>query len=290
MGAAETAEGSGAYSIQDGGLRQAYYSKGYRRGAELRRETGSVIKEALEFLAKIQTPKNPVTYDVHGAPYSIRPDGTIGDFIREPDTSVHYPALELKTLSALIAVVLAPLDNLVLEDVAVHIVDPWTVEIISRAVNEFGYRHVYARALHKPETDFKFANYYLPEDFLIKFRASFYFNEEATKVQKLCSSLEAGSTVSVSDDGMSQTVVATAGTINKAAVTLPAEGIPLVPWRTFREAAPVESKFLLRMKTAKDSLPHIALFDIDEKWKIDTVQAIAEYLRAELPEAAIIFA
>jgi hypothetical protein len=249
-----------------------------------------MIKDALDFLARIQTPKNPVTVTINDRPYAVKADGTIGEHIRKPDTTVIYPAVETSTLTALVGIYLANLDGLDQAKVAVHVIDYLNAAIIDLNVNEFGYRHIYARAHHSEETDFEFDTFYLPEEFLIKFRASFYFNEEAAKVQQLCSTLEAGSTVSVSDDGMSQTVVITSGAINKTPVTLPAEGVPLIPWRTFRDAAPVESKFLLRMKTFKDGSPKIALFEIDEKWKLDVVGAIRDYLKTHLPEGAIIFA
>ena len=92
----------------------------------------------------------------------------------------------------------------------------------------------------------------------------------------------------VADDGVSQEITLKSGTVTRAGITLPADGVRLIPWRTFREAKPVESKFLLRMKGVKDDLPQIALFEIDAKWRLDTVDAIADYLKAELPTATII--
>jgi hypothetical protein len=76
--------------------------------------------------------------------------------------------------------------------------------------------------------------------------------------------------------------------VTRSTVQLPAEGIPLIPWRTFRDASPVESKFLLRMKGVKDALPHIALYEIDAKWQLDTVNSIGKYLAAALPEIPLI--
>lgn len=244
-----------------------------------------MIKEALDYLTKLQTPKNPITVELRGEPYAVKIDGTIGEHIRKPDTTITYPCVAVSTLSALVAAFNSMVDA---KAVAVHIRDPLEVRIIDIKPDEFGHRQLYVSATHEAETDFTFDTYYLPEEFIIKFRASFLFNEEAVKVQQLCSTLEAGSTVSVADDGISQTVVIATGTINKTPVTLPAEGVPLIPWRTFRDAAPVESKFLLRMKTMKDSLPRIALFEIDEKWRLDTIGAIREYLKAQLPDATII--
>jgi hypothetical protein len=244
-----------------------------------------VIQEALSYLTKLQTPKNPITVEIHGQPYAVRVDGTIGDVIKKPDTSIEYPALKVSTLTALVSAYKA----LKPEDAAVHVSDPWRVDLIATKPDEFGNRQTYAVAEHElAETPFVFNTFMEPEQFIIRFRASFLFNEDAVKVQQLCSTLEANSVVSVADDGISQTVVIASGAINKAPVTLPAEGVPLIPWRTFREAAPVESKFLLRMKTVKDKLPTIALYEIDQKWKLDTLAAVKKYLAAELPDATII--
>jgi hypothetical protein len=248
-----------------------------------------MIKEALEFLAKIQTPKNPLYVELHnGAPFAVKPDGTIGDYIQKPDPTFDKPTLQTSSLNALVGAYQASLDGLDRAKVIVNIVGPFQVQIIDLAADDFGNRHVYVDAEHTPETYFKFAEYLLPEDFLIKFRSSFYFNEEAVKVQRLCSTIEMGSAVAIADDGMSQQVTATSGTISKAQVTLPVEGVPLIPWRTFREVSPVESRFLLRMKGAKDQMPRIALFEIDDKWKLDTVESIWKYLAAKIPEAKII--
>jgi hypothetical protein len=239
-----------------------------------------VIKEALEFLAHIQTPKNPIITSIDALPYTVKADGTLGDLIRSPVGS----ALEVRSLGAIMAAYRNRIDGLEPESTAFHVVDPLLVELIALELDEYGRRHVYARARHAPETGFEFGTYYAAEDFIIKFRSSFYFNEQAAKVQQLCSTLDAGSTVSVSDDGMSQTVVVSQGSISKASVTLPAEGVRLIPWRTFREAAPVESSFLLRMKSDKVNVPRIALFELDKKWEVETVHSIADYLAGLVSE------
>ena len=92
----------------------------------------------------------------------------------------------------------------------------------------------------------------------------------------------------VADDGISQEVTIKSGTVTRSSIHLPADGIPLVPWRTFRDATPVTSKFLLRMKGVKDSLPTIALFEIDAQWKRETVNSVAKWLTTELPGFTVI--
>jgi hypothetical protein len=173
-------------------------------------------------------------------------------------------------------------------EVAFHIVDPLKVELVSLRADEYGQRHVYARATHQLECPFDFGAYLPAEQFLIDFRTSFLLTDDAVKVQRVVSSLESGQSISVADDGLSQALEIKVGTVTKTPVELPAEGIPLIPWRTFRDASPVESKFLLRLKSVKDSAPQAALFDIDQKWRLDTVNSIAHWLEKEVPAARII--
>lgn len=243
-----------------------------------------MIKEALEYLAKIQTPKNPIITSIGSLNYTVKADGTLGDLIRKPS----YPPLEVRSLGALAGAYKAELDGLAGDSCGFHVVDHLLVELIALDVDDSCQRHVYVRARHEPETDFEFGTYYSSEDFIIKFRSGFYFNEDAAKVQQLCSTLDAASGINVEDDGVSQTVTVQSGSISKATVTLPAEGVPLIPWRTFREAAPVESRFLLRMKADKLNIPRIALFELDEKWKVDTARAIADHLAELVPGATIL--
>ncbi|WP_420239234.1 hypothetical protein ACOBR2_06540 [Telmatobacter bradus] len=247
-----------------------------------------VIKEALEFLTNLQTPKNPQIVHVHESPYRVNADGTLGEVVKIPDMAFRQEDLGVATLDALAAAYTAKINGLNPEKVVIHVESPFQVVVKDITPDKFGRRAVHIVARHLGETPFKLDTYYTPEKFLIDFRASFFLDGEAMKVVQLCSTVEAGSSVSIADDGMSQKVTATAGTLSKAQITLPSEGVSLIPWRSFRDVNPVESKFLLRMKAAKDELPYIALFQIDEKWKLDTVRAIEKYLAKKLPEAKIL--
>jgi hypothetical protein len=246
-----------------------------------------MVKEALEFLANLQTPKNPITHEVNGVHYEVTNGGTLGKAIALPDLRHRPGTLLTGTLSGFIDAFKAR----VVLGTAVHIASPTLVRLIDLVPDEtFGTRDIHIQAQHSQETRFVFDKFYEPEEFLLAFRASFYFNEEAVKVQQLCSTVQAGQGVSVSDDGISQEVTTVSGTMTRAAVTLPADGVPLIPWRTFREANPVESKFLLRMKGVKDKLPQIALFEIDAKWQIETIASVRRYLKGHLPEGTVIIA
>jgi hypothetical protein len=249
------------------------------------------VVSVFEYLFERLKAERPVTVNVSGQDYAVRSDGTVGEPIRElrPIPTIENPTVEVKTLSGLVAAVNAGIDKLDPATVAFRVADIYTVEVVSLVADEFGRRHVWARATHRPETSFAFNKYYTsPEEFIIAFRAAFYFNDEAVKVQQLCSTVGAGDAVLVVDDGVSQEVTVKSGTVTRSTVQLPADGVSLIPWRTFRDATPVESKFLLRMKGVKEGLPHIALHEIDAKWQVDTMQAIAGYLAKQLPAANII--
>lgn len=246
-----------------------------------------MLQELVEYLSKLQTPRPPQATVVDGISYRVNADGTLGAAIATPDLRPARPTLAVSTLSGFVDAYKAKIDKLG-DHVAVHVADFLTVQLIDLDADEFGKRHVYVTAKHSEPLAFTFDKFHEIEDFLIKFRASFYFNEEAVKVVQLCSTVGAGSAVTVADDGISQEVVAKSGTVTKVPITLPADGVPLIPWRTFRDANPVESKFLLRMKGVKDGLPQIALFEIDAKWKLDTVGSIRSYLAGELPDATIL--
>jgi hypothetical protein len=246
-----------------------------------------VIKEALEYLAGLQTPKNPVIVEVNSQKFAVTKDGTLGEAVRAADLSWPKPVLSVGTLSGIVKAYGSKVGKLG-QRVALHVVNYMQVDLIDLDEDEHGKRRIYATAKHQPDTSFRFNEFMDPEKFLLSFRASFYFNEEAVKVQQLCSTVGAASGVVVADDGISQEVTVKLGTVTKAGVVLPADGVPLIAWRTFRDASPVQSRFLLRMRGVKDALPQIALFEIDAKWQLDTVGSIRKYLEGELPDATVI--
>lgn len=245
-------------------------------------------KEVLAYLFERLKAERPVTHKVGDQAYAVQSDGTLGAPVRELAPQWTAPTLSVNTLQGLADAFKEQVDDLKHENVAFHIVDYLTVQIISVDADAFGRRHVWAQAKHKPDTKFIFGNYHKPEDFLIAFRSSFLFNDEAVKVQQLCSSVGSGDAVLVTDDGISQEVQIKSGTVTRNAIPLPSEGVLLIPWRTFRDAHPVASRFLLRMKGVKDSLPLIALFEVDAKWELDTVAAIRHWIEKECIGAKVI--
>jgi hypothetical protein len=246
------------------------------------------MQEFLQYLFGRLKDVRPVTVKVDEQEYAVKADGTLGEPVRALKPQFDAPTFNTATLSGLVALVAAKVDQFPAE-VGLHIVNVHRVDLVSLKSDDFGRRHIYATAQHLIETKFVFDKYYnSPEEFLIPFRSSFYFDENAVKIQQLCSMVGSGEAVAVTDDGISQEVVVKSGTVTKASVPLPTDGVPLIPWRTFREVNPVQSRFLLRMKGVKDGLPQIALFEIDAKWQLDTRNAIASWLTENIPALPVI--
>lgn len=245
------------------------------------------LKSVAEYLFNRLKDKHPVTHKVGDQDYAVGGDGTLGQPVRELAPQWTEPTFLVNTLGGLKAAFDAKLDDFP-NDVGLHIVDYLTVRLVALKADKFGRRHVYVQATHVVETPFKFGAFMDVEKFLIELRTSFLFDENAVKVQSLCSHLESGMTVSLANDGVSQKLEVKSGVSSKSEVVIPAEGITLIPWRTFREAAPVSSKFLLQLQPVKDSLPRVALYEIDQKWKLDTINSIAEWLRKNVAKATII--
>lgn len=245
------------------------------------------MKEFLQYLFGRLKDVKPVTHKVGEQEYAVTAEGTLGAPVRALAPQWDKPTFHVGTLSALKEIYEARVDDFGTE-VGLHVADYLTVHLIALKADDFGRRHIFATAKYANETPFEFGKYLAVEKFLIDLRASFFFNDETVKVQQLCSRLESGSTVSVANDGMSQKIEIKIGVESKSETVIPADGVELIPWRTFRDVSPVTSKFLLQLKPIKDSLPLVALFEIDQKWKLDTIHSIGDWLRKHIKDAKVI--
>ncbi len=172
--------------------------------------------------------------------------------------------------------------------VAVQVRDFNQVQVVSVEADRFGRRQIWVDAKCHEANPFPFGSFQMPEAFLISLNTCFLFNQQAVDLQRLASTLSSEHSVSMADDGISQVVTVKSGTVTRANVTLP-NRLNLIPWRTFREATPVESEFLLRMKGSAGQLPSIALIEADGgRWRLDTIASVAKWLREELPGYTVI--
>ena len=176
-------------------------------------------------------------------------------------------------------------------DRIIHVEDYLNVSVKSPSTDIYGVRDTLLTATHKPIEAFTFDTYYSdPPKFIIALQVEFLETEELLWLIRVASNLKAGNTVSIQDDGFSQTVTLKTGEVSTAEVKVKPR-IKLIPIRTFAEAAPVQSEFLIRFKQTPDQTPSIALFNVDgTKWQGETMQSIKNYLAKNLPEGTPILA
>lgn len=242
----------------------------------------------LDWFKTLNRPARPVTVEIKGEHFAVNQDGTIGDPVRPvlPIAPVATPILALSTLTGFVDAFKANVDKFTgLGESAVQVEAFDSVALVSLEADKWGRRHVWARAKSAEINPFAFDTFMDPEKFLITAQAGFMpiDGSHYTTMLRLCSSLKAGSTVSVADDGYSQKVVITDGAVEHGEVELPPR-VQLRPYRTFREIDPVESDFLLRFKGVKDALPQVCLIPVDGgRWKTDTAMQVRAWLIKALP-------
>ena len=79
--------------------------------------------------------------------------------------------------------------------------------------------------------EFRFDKYYDQERFLIELQANFVTSEDLETIMKVSGNIQAGTTASYSDDGVSQKTTIKSG-VQRADVIVP-NPVKLVPYRTF---------------------------------------------------------
>jgi hypothetical protein len=250
-----------------------------------------LLKEIFEFAQDVmdRIKPQPISVTVEGAHYAVVPGQhgpAVGAHIRLPAPTAKH-TLQLATLTGFVDAFKADIDEFP-DKVAVHVLDPITVALVSLQADEFGRRHQWLRAVCGEENPFPFDTFQTPEAFLIRLQSGFLPTENVIALQRLASSLTTENSVGVADDGLSQVITIKQGTVTRDAITLPPR-IELFAYRTFREIDPIASDFMVRLKGKPGELPQIALLQIDAgKWKMNTVGVVSKWLEEKLPDAVVI--
>ena len=113
-----------------------------------------MFKEVFEFAQDVmdRIKPQPVTVVVEGEHYAVVPGQhgpALGAHIRLP-APIATPTLKLATLTGFVDAFQAEIDSFPTE-VAVHVIDPITVALVSLRADEFGRRHEWLRAVCSEE-------------------------------------------------------------------------------------------------------------------------------------------
>lgn len=129
-------------------------------------------------------------------------------------------------------------------------------------------------------------NYKDVEDMIVGIKTKFVENEDSLKIIKLIGSVTDENSVELEDDGFTQKATVKKGIALKEKKEVP-NILKLKPFRTFSEVDQPESYFIARLKSVNGV--SVALYETkDEKWKLEAMKSIFDYLKAENLEINII--
>jgi len=216
--------------------------------------------------------------------YKSNPSGEEGSGAREIGDIIAPPqpdTLTVKTLTALRDLILATKPEP--KVYGIHVETETTVALKALSPDRYGRRACLAKAVYTPLDCFTFGEHISdPQKFIIGVQIAFLQTDESQNLIKLVSALKAGASVATEDDGFSQRVTVKTGEVSTADIKVPPR-MKLIPIRTFAEASPVQSEFLIRFKVGQQGQAMPALFDLEgNKWKGEAMQSIKTALTSLL--------
>lgn len=190
------------------------------------------------------------------------------------------PTIGSQTLQSVVDYVQAEIDEE--KEYLVQIADANCVNLYGALNDEMGSRKSYI-SVSLPYNPFVFGANYETENFVISLMTLFDKTDTREELIKMVSSIKKEESVKVSDDGISQTVVAKQGIVRVGEVDLP-NPIKLTPKRTFAEVDQIESEFVLRAKDCGGVIT-FSLHDCDGgAWKLGAIQNIFGFLFEKLKD------
>jgi hypothetical protein len=245
-----------------------------------------VAKEALEFLVEQGKKLVPVEKLTYG-----EREYTIKDL--KPVQAPLRSALKVSTLRALIDLCQGKFGDSAFEGFdpnkyVVHVVGEDRVQVVSAKSDNWARREVLIDCNRTATELFPFGQFLTQEQFIIKIISCCVQSTERDYVAKLCGNALAERIGQSQDDGVSQTLSTKHGAHMVDAETI-RNIVPLCFHRTFTEVPQPETKCLIRLKQASDTvIPTFALFEADGgKWRIDAIENVARHLRASLKDATV---
>ena len=233
----------------------------------------------------------PTVETVNGKERLILPAGWTDQTPKRPTPS----PLAVGTLTGLIHYVRADRDGLALAACLVHVQDPGLVTLLGSLEDEdTGFRRrmylAASTALVGP-SPLPFGQYVDAETFVVALQAGFVETPDRDVLLHLVASIKESKVRETVDTGVAQEVTVAGGVVLVGTARVP-NPVTLKPWRTFREIDQPASRFILRLRSGKDTeKPALALFEADGgAWKLEAVRAVAAYLRAALGETVTVIA
>lgn len=228
------------------------------------------------FIEKIEQMARPELVGVHGRQYST------SKLVLVPKEARPIP-LTVHTLAGLVQYLKSNRDELELAaEIMVHVSSPGAVQVLESCDRDDGGRTVYLNATPGVR-EFVFNEWHDSEQFLINLMALFVDTVDCLAVLRIVGNLRSEAVKQLTDDGMTQHVVAKTGIAAVGNVEIP-RTVLLSPYRTFQEVAQPASHFVFRVRDSDAGRPpQCALFEADGGfWRLEAMQTIRFFLEKEL--------
>lgn len=237
-----------------------------------------MIKEALQYVSDLKAKSmEPIVKEINGKTYCNMD-------LRRYDTEPMAEAIRSTTLTAMVDYMKNRSDELK-ESMIVHVVSPVKVELYSGLTKERKREYLFECNAIVPK--FEFDRWYDQERFLIETQADFEVTSDMEVILKVSGNVEAKTTATCSDDGISQKTTIKQGIASKADVLVP-NPVTLTPYRTFLEVPQPESQFVFRIKDV-NSEPAFKLVEAEGGlWKNKAMENIKDYFNDQLRGSKVI--
>lgn len=235
-----------------------------------------------EGIEKILDLHRPEVVGVDGRNYSTR-------VLSKIETPTPLP-INLQTLTGLVDYIKNNRDGLDLNSMTVHVEDYKSLQFFSPfAANNFCER-AFVVNCEADVQQFPFERWMNVDEFNIKLMSMFTPAGDRDQLVKLMGNLCAETKLTLSDDGISQTVEGKTGVTTRGDITL-SPIVDLAPFRTFAEVEQPMSKFLFRLRRDGQNVVSAALFEADGgAWRLQAMKNVAMFLGENLPKEVVVIA
>lgn len=232
------------------------------------------IKEALEYAVNTahEEPKTIIGKD--GKEYYDRGKYTLTELKSKPRPST----LNLRTLNSLIDYLKSDLNGINNKRLMIVINSPTQIIVCEQDDEDLDRNVLVTVEAITPTVNF--GRYEGASDFNVLLQSRFVDADDRSTVLEFASALKIEKGTDIIDNGISQVTTIKDGVASLAKATAP-NPVTLRPYRTFAEVEQPASQFIFRI----NALAEMALFEADGgKWRLDAINNIASYLKAELAE------
>lgn len=169
-------------------------------------------------------------------------------------------------------------DGFAADDCLVHVESPMSIKLLNAPFGRENTRTLWCHAMALRGGGFSFNNYIDLETFLIEIQSQFVQDEVTKRILQVIGNISDQQVKTSLDDGVSQEITIRAGIARQGTATL-TNPVTLRPFRTFAEIEQPPSLYILRLRSMKDALPTVALFEVmDNRWQLEAIKALKAYL------------